>query len=64
LSGEICIENGFSTNRYKYPEINYYFHVTLFGISGNFGKDKNIFIGGESGIGFKGFCNIHAGYRF
>jgi len=64
LSGGVCFENGFNTYRYKYPEINYYFHITLFGLSANFGKKNNIFLGGEFGLGYKGFGNIHAGYRF
>jgi hypothetical protein len=64
LSGGIGWENGFDRRHYKYPEINYYFHITLFGFSCNFGKNKNIFLGGELGLGFKGFGNIHGGYRF
>ena len=64
LSAGICFENGFSSKRYKYPEINYYFHLTYFGFSGNFGKNNNIFLGGELGVGMKGFGSIHGGYRF
>jgi hypothetical protein len=64
LSAGVGWEDGYESKYHHYPRIFPYFHVTLFGISGNFGKNKNIFIGGESGIGFKGFCNIHAGYRF
>jgi hypothetical protein len=64
LSGGICFENGFNTRHYKYPEINYYFHITLFGFSVNFGKNNTIFLGGEFGVGMKSFGNIHGGYRF
>jgi len=64
LSGGICIENGFSTNHFKYPEINYYFHLTCFGFSCNFGKNSKIFLGAEFGLGLKSFGNIHGGYRF
>ena len=64
LSGGIGFENGFSTNRYKYPEINYYFHITYFGFSCNLGENKNIFLGGEVGGGFKGLFIFHGGYRF
>jgi len=64
LSGGVCVEDGFTKNHYKYPEINFYFHITMFGVSGNLGKNKNIFLGGEFGIGMKGFGNIHCGYRF
>ena len=64
LSGGICFENGFSTNKYNYPEINAYFHLTCFGFSCNFGKNSNIFLGAEFGLGLKSFGNIHGGYRF
>ena len=64
LSGGIGIENGYDRVSNTYPEINYYFQITLFGFSINFGEKKNIFLGGESGIGFKGFNNFHGGYRF
>jgi hypothetical protein len=64
LSGGIAFENGYDELNQKYPRILPYFHITTFGVSGNFGKDKNIFFGGELGFGFKGVLNIHAGYRF
>jgi len=64
LSGGICFENGFTTRRYKYPEINYFFQLTLIGVNAYVGKTKNFFLGGEFGFGLKGFGNIHAGYRF
>ena len=64
LSGGIGLENGFDSKRYKYPEVNYYFQITYFGFSCNFGKNSNIFLGGEAGVGFKGFFNFHGGYRF
>ena len=60
LSGGVGVENCY----YEYPEINYYVHLTFFGFSCNFGKNKNIFAGGELGLGFKGLLNIHGGYRF
>ena len=64
LSGGIGFENGFDLKYYKYPEINYYYHLTLLGFSVNFGKNNNIFLGGELGAGMKGFGNVHGGYRF
>ena len=39
-------------------------HLTFLGLSCNFGQNKNIFLGGELGIGFKGLYSIHGGYRF
>jgi hypothetical protein len=59
FSGGIGIENG-----YNYRYIFRSFHLTYFGFSCNFGKNKNIFLGGELGIGFKGLGSIHGGYRF
>ena len=64
LSGGVGLENGFDTKYYKYPQINYYFHITYFGFSGNFGKNSNIFLGAELGAGMRGFGSIHGGYRF
>ena len=64
LSGGVGWENGFDNKWHKYPKITPYFQVTYFGISGNFGKNYNIFFGGELGIGMKGLASIHAGYRF
>ena len=64
LSGGICLQDGYTRSHYKYPEINYYFQLTYFGFSCNFGENKNIFLGGELGLGFKGLFNIHGGYRF
>ena len=64
FSGGVCIENGYNRVNNTYPEINYYFHITLFGFSINFGEKNNIFLGGESGLGFKGFNNFHGVYRF
>jgi len=64
ISSGICIENGYDSNRYKYPEVNYYLQITLLGVSGNLGKNNNIFLGGEFGFGHKGFGNVHFGYRF
>ena len=64
LSGGLGLENGYDDNAHKYPGIIPYFHLTYFGFSVNFGKDNNIFLGGELGFGYKGFGNIHGGYRF
>ena len=64
LSAGVGWEDGYGDRYNKYPHTFSYFHVTLFGISGNLGRNKNIFIGGELGIGMKGFFQIHAGYRF
>jgi len=65
LSGGIGFENGYDTQRQKYPKKLFpCFHISYFGLSGNFGKNSNIFLGGELGIGFKGLASIHGGYRF
>jgi len=64
LSGGIGIENGYDTREQKYPNIFPCFHLTCFGFSCNFGEDKNIFLGCELGIGFKGLVSIHGGFRF
>jgi hypothetical protein len=64
FSAGICFENGFNNKNRKYPEINSYFHLTYIGFSCNFGDDNNIFLGGEFGVGIKGICVFHGGYRF
>jgi len=64
LSAGIILEDGYDSKKVKYPQMHPYVHITYFGISGNFGEDKNIFLGGEFGIGFKSFLSIHGGYRF
>jgi len=64
LSGGIGLVNGYESKYHKYPKIVPYFHITYFGFSCNFGENKNIFLGGELGSGFKGFINFHGGYRF
>jgi hypothetical protein len=64
LSAGIAIEDGYSTRKEKYPVILPYMQITYFGFSCNFGKNKNIFLGGEIGIGCKGVFNIQGGYRF
>ena len=65
LSGGIGWENGYDTKWEKYPKTLFpCFHFNYFGLSSNFGKNNNIFLGGELGIGFKGLGSIHAGYRF
>ena len=48
----------------KYPQKIPYFQTTFFGFSVNFGKNDNIFLGGELGNAFKGLLNFHGGYRF
>jgi hypothetical protein len=37
-----------------------YFQATFFGIS----YGKNLYIGGEIGVGFRGFLNLNVGYKF
>jgi hypothetical protein len=65
FSGGIGFENGFDTHRQKYPKKLFpCLNLTLFGLTGNFGKNSNIFLGGELGIGFKGIGSIHGGFRF
>ena len=61
----IGTENGYSTRHYKYPITNYaYFHLTYFGFNSYFGKNNNMFLGGDFGLGCKGLINIHGGYSF
>jgi len=64
LSGGIGFENGYDTRYQKYPNVFPVLHLTVLGLSCNFGKNSNIFLGGELGIGFKGLGSLHAGYRF
>ena len=64
LSGGIALENGYDDRLHKYPKILPYFQLTLWGFSANFGKNENIFLGGELGFGFKGLISMHGGYRF
>jgi len=64
LSAGIGWENGYDNKQQKYPRVFPYFHLTYFGLSANFGKKNNIFLGGEVGIGFKGIFSMHGGYRF
>ena len=64
LSGGIGWETGYNGKLKKYPKTVEYIQVTIFGLSCNLTKKKNIFFGGEAGIGYKGIFNIHGGYRF
>jgi len=65
FSGGIGFENGYDTQYQKYPNTLYpCLHLTFFGLSCNIGKNNNIFLGGEYGVGFKGLYSLHAGYRF
>ena len=64
FAGGIGFENGYDTKQQKYPNKFPCFHLCLFGLSANFGKNNNIFLGGEAGLGFKGLGSIHCGYRF
>ena len=65
LSRGIGFENGYDSKEYKYPlGVDTFWHLTLLGLSCNLGENKNIFLGGEFGIGFKGLFNFHGGYRF
>lgn len=64
FSAGVGLKNGYDSKWQKYPQTIWYFHITCFGFSINFGTDDNIFLGGELGLGFKGFFNIHGGYRF
>jgi len=64
LSGGIGKENGYDDKRAKYPRTLNYIQVTILGFTGNFGPKKNIFLGCELGIGFKGLASAHGGYRF
>ena len=42
----------------------WYWHVTCFGANFHIGKKRNVFMGGELGVGFKGSIIVHVGYRF
>jgi len=64
LSAGVGFEDGYDSRFKKYPRILPYFQITYLGISGNFGSNYNIFLGGELGIGMKGLASIHGGYRF
>jgi len=64
FSGGIAMENGYDDKWEKYPNILPYIQLTFLGVSGNFGAKKNIFLGGELGIGMKGLISMHGGYRF
>ena len=64
LSGGVGYENGYDDRNHKYPNFFPSLHLTIFGLSCNFGKNKNIFLGSELGVGFKGLGSLHAGYRF
>ena len=64
FSAGVGLEDGYDKKHHKYPHVFSYFHITLFGVNGNFGRNNNIFIGTEFGIGMKGFFQIHGGYRF
>jgi hypothetical protein len=60
-------ENGFDNNKDKYPkQVAPYVHLTCLGLRFNLGENnnKNIFIGGEFGIGYKGVFNFYGGFRF
>jgi len=64
MSAGIGWEDGYNDRHNKYPHTFSYFHATLFGVSGSLGRNKQGFLGGEFGIGTKGFFQIHGGYRF
>jgi hypothetical protein len=64
LSAGICIENGYDNKHDNYPELHTFFQITLFGVSGSFGKNENFFLDAEFGVGMKGFIVIQGGYRF
>ena len=64
LSGGVGYENGYDDRNHKYPNFFPALHLTIFGLRCNFGKNKNIFLGSELGVGFKGLGSLHAGYRF
>ena len=64
ISGGIAWEDGYDEAKKKYPRTLPYFHLTYLGLSYKFGKNENIFLGGEFGIGMKGLISMHGGYRF
>ena len=64
LAGGIGLEYGYDTKHQKYPNTIPCCNLTYFGLSCKFGKNDNIFLGSELGIGFKGLISAHGGYRF
>jgi len=65
LSVGIGLEDGYDYRFHEFPIIiDSYFQLTFLGISSNFGKNKNIFLGGELGYGCGSFTSVHGGYRF
>ena len=70
FSAGVGWENGYDyydrgwNREVKYPKKVPYLQITYLGFSINFGRNDNIFLGGELGLGFKGFFNFHGGYRF
>ena len=64
FSGGWCWENGYDKRFQSYPLRRDYIQITYFGFTVNFGKNNNIFLGGELGSGLKGALNFHGGYRF
>ena len=64
FSAGIGFENGYDNKLQKYSRRFSYLHFTCFGFSYGFEQNERIFMGGEFGIGYKGFLEIHAGYRF
>ena len=64
LSGGVAFECGYDNKKQEFPKKIPYFHLTYFGLSCKFGKNNNIFLGGELGIGCKGLISMQGGYRF
>ena len=64
LTFGVGYEDGLDSQWATFPRIFFHGQYTLFGISCNFGEKKKGFIGGEFGVGLKGFLSIHGGYRF
>jgi len=64
FSGGFAWENGYDNKTEKYPIQSPYLQITWFGFSCIFGKNNNIFLGGELGFGCKGLISMHGGYMF
>ena len=64
LSVGVGYEDGYDNQWVTFPRIFTYAHLTCIGMSYNFGEKNNGFLGGEFGVGHKGFFIFHGGYRF
>jgi len=64
LSIGFAWENAFDASGQNQLIFHDRLHVTLLGLSVNFGRNRNIFLGGEFGIGYRSVFSAHGGFRF